>query len=183
MPTYDLTQFLEDDSVKLKVPSRKYPKGREYRFESPDFETGLWLKNLIEFGQRAALGIEVAPGDADKLVLDDDEETDLYRRVMGDTFEQLRTDKVSWGHVQEVFKLLLGKWGTGRDIDVALQEAQGGSTTQPNRAARRASTTRSSSKAGSKSSPASLATKARTASPASTRSSATSAKPRVAKTS
>jgi hypothetical protein len=181
--TYSLGEFLEDDSIVLEdIPSKKAPKGKAYRFASPDFETGLWLKNLIEFGQRVALGGEVRDSDTERLNLDDDEEVDLYRRVMGDTFEQLRTDGVSWGHVQKVFQLLLKHWGTGQDVAATLREAAGEAEAQPNRTARRASARSSSPTAGSKSSRASTATKARTAAKASTRSSGTSAnaKPRRA---
>lgn len=182
MATFDLTEYLEDDSVKLKIPSRRYKNGHEYTFESPDFETGLWLKNMIEFGQRAALGVDTSKDDLGKLVLDDDEEVDLYRRVMGDTFDQLRADKVSWGHTQEVFRVLLRKWGTGQDIAVILQEAQGNIPTQPNREARRASARTSSPKAGSKSNRTSSGTKAPTRGRGSTSSSGTSGGKAAART-
>lgn len=175
MPNYSLTEFLEDDAVVLEdIPSKKYPKGHTYRFASPTFEVGLWLKNLIELGQRAALGLDVNTEQVGKLLLDDSEEADAYRRVMGDTFEQLRKDDVSWGHTQQVFRLLLKHWGAGQDIEVTLREAAGESVPGPNRQTKRAAARGSSPKAGSRSSRASSATKAPTGARASTRSRKTS---------
>jgi hypothetical protein len=172
--TYDLTEFLEDDSIVLEgIRSEKFPDGKAYRFTSPDAKTGLWLKNLIELGVRAGLGIKSEAGDLQKLVLDDDEERNLYARVMGATFDELVADKVSWSRVKKIFDLLLRHYGAGQDIAGAVA---GEAEARPNRATRRATARKT---VGSSSSRASGATPARTRSQASTRSSKTSAKPRA----
>lgn len=194
MATYDVSEYLEDGAIVLEgIRSTEHPKGRSYRFESPSFEVGLWLKNLIEFGQRAslraAIGVAPKPDEFAELILDDNEEIDTYRRVMGDTFDELRADDVPWQSVQGIFTLLLKKWGNSQPIEVTLNE---GKAAAPNRETRRAAAkaapatgaNSSSRKAGSKSSrartprkkaPASSATRARTTGQGSTRSSRTSA--------
>lgn len=188
MATFDLSEFLEDDSLVLEgIRSEKHPDGKAYRFTSPSAKKGLWLKNLIEFGVKANLGIEASPGEVGKLSLDDDEEMDLYRDVMGDTLTELLDDGVSWSRVQQVFGLLLGHYGMGRGIDNALKEHSGEAGARPNRAARRSASKTSTkptrqAKAGSSSKTATTATPARTRARTSTRSSTSGPGARSAKT-
>jgi hypothetical protein len=171
MATYDLTEFLEDDSIVLEgIAGTKYPDGKAYRFASPDAKTGLWLKNLIEFGVRANLGLPVEDGTVGKLQLDDDEERDMYVRVMGPTYDELVADGVSWSRLQRVFGLLLRHYGSGQDIAGAIA---GEAEARPNRATRRAA----KKTVGSSSSRASGATQAPTRKSGSSRSSKTTAAP------
>lgn len=201
MGEHDLTEFLGDGGEDLKIPSTEHPEGRWYHFRSPNFETGLWLKNVIEFGQKANIRERVGgkltaeeardlAKDVGKLVLDDDEEQDMYRRVMGDTFDEMRADDVNWDNTQRVFGILLNKWGNSQPIEVTLEK---GKATAPNRTARRAAAKkaptaspakRPARKAGLKSSqartprkkaPASGDTRGRTSGQASGRSSGTAA--------
>jgi len=189
MATFDLTEYLEDDAVVLEgIRSERHPEGKAYRFESPSAKIGLWLQHLLEFGIKVSLiGKAAAAGedidaaaipDPGKLVLDDDEERDLYRKVMGPTYDELLDDGVSHGRIQRVFQLLLMHWGANRDIGsqiaAGLPEAPG----PVNRAEKRAR----QRKAGSSSSRASTATPARSRARTSTRSSGTSASGQAAAT-
>lgn len=176
MATYDLSEYLEDDSLVLEgIRSDKFPDGKAYRFASPSAKVGLWLKNLAEFGLRASLGEDAPlPSDLSKIVLDDDEEHDLYRRVMGETYAEMMADGVSHARVQKVFGLLFLHYGAGRSIDRQLappppQDGRPEAAGPSNRATRRAA----QKTAGSSSSRASSGTPARTRARTSTRSSKT----------
>lgn len=70
-----------------EYPTLKLPVGEKtYVVESPDADTGLWV--------HAMMGTALAT-DAG-LVLDDDEEVNLFRRVLGPTYDEMRADKVRW---------------------------------------------------------------------------------------
>jgi len=181
MATYDLSDYLEDGTVVLEgIRSEKFADGKAYRFASPSAKVGLWLQHLVEFGIRANLagGQVVSQAEVGKLVLDDDEERDLYQRVMGATLEEMLTDGVPWSSVQKVFKLLLQHWGANRDIGAQIAAGRPEAQGPVNRAERRAQ----QKTAGSRSSRASTGTPARTRSRTSTRSSGTSGTGREAAT-
>lgn len=171
---YDVSAFLGDGAIELDgIPSPSYPRGKTYRFPSPTAERGLWMRNLFEFGVKVNLGITPGAGEAAGLNLNDDQELDLYREVMGDTLDEMLTDGVLWAHVQGVFGLLLRKHGQGMDVDVSIsraaESARGEGQARPNRATRRTAPKTDGSKSNRESSP----TKARTRARTSTRSSET----------
>lgn len=185
MASYDVHDYLEDAHVVLEgIVSPAHPKGKAYRFESPSFEVGLWLHNLVDFGKQAALISQKPEEQAafmlknaerlGKLDLTRSEEEDLYRNVMGDTLDELNADGVVWGRVQLIFKLLLKHWGNDEPIEQIIAGGQGNSPARTNRATRRA-TPSSSPRAGKSSSRASTATARRTTGRTSTRGSSTPA--------
>lgn len=177
MEEFNLTGVLDDGAIALTVASKKYPKGRKYVFHSPTAKTGMWLQNLVTLGQQAQFGVESAAEKLSTLVLDDEQERDdLYPLVMGDTLKQMISDDTTWATIQDVFAILLAKWGTNQSIQESVDNLTGEAAAQPaNREARRANGRASSPTAGSKSSRASSATKARTSGRTSTPSSTTSA--------
>ena len=69
--------------------------GKTYRVESPDAATGLWIQSIMSAAAFVRSG--ATPTDADvQTVLDDDDERDMYARVLGDTHAQLVADGVPW---------------------------------------------------------------------------------------
>jgi hypothetical protein len=71
-------------------------KGKTYRIPAVDAKTGLRLQRLTELAAQAAKAAEDG-GDGDPLdmiALDDDEEIDLYRDVLGPACEEMLADGV-----------------------------------------------------------------------------------------
>ena len=89
MARLDLAGYLDDDSVEVPgILSKKYPDGKTYKFASPDAKTGLFLASLANLAVKARLGGDIG-AQAAALELDDDQERDLMRDVMGTTLDEL----------------------------------------------------------------------------------------------
>lgn len=113
MSRLDLAAYLEDDAVGIPgIPSTAYPDGKTYRFASPSAKVGLSLAALANLAVRAQFGGDVS---AQSLDLDDDQERDLMRDVMGDTLDELTTDGVSWVRIQRLNKYLFIHFAMGED--------------------------------------------------------------------
>ncbi|MEU4511781.1 hypothetical protein AB0G05_19995 [Nonomuraea wenchangensis] len=84
----DLDEFF-DDSLSLPIG------GKTYRVPPADAETGLFCQRLMAAGIDAANGKQV-----DAANLDDDGETDLYRRVLGGAYDEMIADRVSWPRIK-----------------------------------------------------------------------------------
>jgi hypothetical protein len=69
---------------------------KTYVIKSPDAETGLMCQNLMAGAATIMTGGELTDKDAEKLTLDDDDEQDLYKRIMGEAWDEMFTDKVPW---------------------------------------------------------------------------------------
>lgn len=80
-----------DEHPTLRLPI----KGKTYVVPSPDARTGLWVQAMVATTAAARAGVTPDQGDVD-LVLDDDEELDLYKRVLGTAHQQLLDDGVPW---------------------------------------------------------------------------------------
>ena len=85
----DLDEFF-DDTLKLPIG------GKTYVIRSVDAETGLWCQRMMESAAVVSAGAQLSEGDVDGLLLDDDQERDLFRRVLGATYDEMVADKVSW---------------------------------------------------------------------------------------
>lgn len=137
----DLAGYLEDDGLELPgIPSRAHPDGKTYYVASPDAKTGLRLAAMAEAITAAERGGNVDQRTRDALELDDDGEKDLYRKVLGDTYDEMVDDGVSWVRIQRLGQYLFLHFAMGEQVaanalkaGVLSGEAQG-----PNRAARRA---------------------------------------------
>jgi hypothetical protein len=81
----ELNDFL---SPTLVVPA----KGKEYRIAAVDAETGLRLQKLIAVGVKAYTDKELTEKDLE--LVSDDEESDFFKSVLGDTYDELLTDKI-----------------------------------------------------------------------------------------
>lgn len=77
-----------DDTLTLPV------HGQDFTIPAPSAETGLLCQKLMQAGVAAASGQETDL--ADLAELDDDEETDLYKRCLGPVYDELLAAKVSW---------------------------------------------------------------------------------------
>ncbi|MER6505900.1 hypothetical protein ABT158_03765 [Nonomuraea sp. NPDC001636] len=84
----DLDEFF-DDSLPLPIG------GKTYRVPPADAETGLFCQRLMTAGIAAANGTQV-----DAAQLDDQGETDLYRRVLGTAYDEMIADRVSWPRIK-----------------------------------------------------------------------------------
>jgi len=138
MARLDLTGYLDDDSVEVPgIPSTTHPDGKTYRFASPDAKTGLLLAALAELGVKAQNGKDIGE-QAAALELDDDQERDLMRDVMGSTLDELTADGVSWVRIQRLNKLLFINFAMGEEMAARVAAASGEASAPANRAARRA---------------------------------------------
>ncbi|MFI6909652.1 hypothetical protein ACIBKY_50915 [Nonomuraea sp. NPDC050394] len=65
--------------------------GKRYVVPAPDAETGVLCERLMAAGVVAANG-----GQVDAAMLDDGQELDMYQRVLGPVYGQLRANGVDW---------------------------------------------------------------------------------------
>jgi hypothetical protein len=149
MARLDLDGFLGDDSVEVDIPSEKYPTGKTYRFASPNARTGLVLARLANIATRARLGADIG-AEAAKLELDDDQERDLIRDVLGATsliadppitvsgLDEMLADDVSWVRIQRLNQYLFIRFAMSEDAAEGLK-LPGEARVPANRATRRAS--------------------------------------------
>jgi hypothetical protein len=103
----ELDEFF-DDTLKLPIG------GKTYVIQSPDSKTGLWVQSMMAVAVAASSGRDVDPSDLEGLRLDDDEEKDLYRRLLGDTYQEMLDDGVRWHKLKHagettLFWVLRGK--------------------------------------------------------------------------
>lgn len=89
--------ILEDPVLRLSI------KGKTYVVKSPNAATGLFVQSLMSAAQMSRAGLTVDAADA-RLVLDDEDERNLYQRVLGDTFDELVADDVAWPHIERAGK-------------------------------------------------------------------------------
>lgn len=79
-----------DASITLPI------NGKDYEIQSPDAETGIFCQRLMAGAATVMTGQEISDKDAEKLRLDDDEESDLYQRLLGSVWDELFADQVPW---------------------------------------------------------------------------------------
>lgn len=126
-----------DDTLTLPVG------GKEYTVPAPSAGTGLLCQRLMQAGVAAANGKETDLTDLAEL--DDDQETDLYKRCLGPVYDQLLADKVTWPRIKHC-GVTAFLW-IAVDLDAAMKFWDAGGNPEalaPNRAASEAaaSTTR-----------------------------------------
>ncbi|MGI5196584.1 DUF7426 family protein [Streptomyces sp. CA-288835] len=144
--TFEALDNFLDDYLELPVTGRDGVE-RVYRIEDPSAEDGIKIERITSLAARLAAGGK-AP---DTPVLDDDEEADLYRMCLGDTYDRLRAE-VSWGRFKHV--ALTSMFWVTADKDVAAEFWRTGQQPgkAPNREARRAQEKRATSGSGAASS-------------------------------
>ncbi|MEV4472805.1 hypothetical protein [Nonomuraea sp. NPDC049504] len=131
----DLDDFF-DDSLRLPVG------GKTYVIPAPDAEVGLLCQRLMHASLAAQSGEQVDDPKLNELaevVLNDDEERDLYQRVLGPVWDELVRDGVSWPKVQHVGATAMVWVAAGEDAAAKIWARGGaGEASAPNRATRRA---------------------------------------------
>jgi len=114
--------------------------GRTYVIEDVDGETGLWAQQLLELGAAAHAGKTV-----DGSVLDDDQESKAYERILGPALAEMLADRVMWDQIKHVFYttliwITIDKENAEKHWATYGQEAaEGEEEPRPNRGSRRAS--------------------------------------------
>ncbi|MCI4045480.1 hypothetical protein [Streptomyces sp. TRM75563] len=140
-PTFAALGDFLDDALELPVIGRD-GETRTYRIEDPSAEDGLRIERITTLAARLAAGGSAVDAPA----LDDQEELDLYRMCLGDTYEELRTD-LSWARFRHV-ALTAMMWITADRETAAAYWATGNAPGKaPNRAARRSASRDSSASA------------------------------------
>jgi len=94
------------------------------------------LASLANLAVKARLGADIGE-QAAALELDDNQERDLMRDVMGATLDELTADGASWVRIQKLNRYLFIHFAMGEDAAVGLQRS-GEAPAPANRAARRA---------------------------------------------
>lgn len=144
----DLDEFF-DSSLRLPV------RGKTYVIPSPDAKTGLWCQRIIALASKAKDG-DLTDDDADSLKLDDDEERDLFQRLLGEAFEEMVADGLPWEHVKHCGMTAL-MWAAGNSEQAeAYWNAGGDPKARPQDRKKSAKSGRQGSRNGS-SSPAAKA--------------------------
>ncbi|WP_406014323.1 hypothetical protein OG520_22130 [Streptomyces sp. NBC_00984] len=135
-----LADFL-DDYLELPVVGRD-GETRTYRIEDPSAEDGIRIERITTMAARLAAG-----GSADMApALDDEQELDLYRMCLGDTYEELRAD-LSWGRFRHV-ALTAMMWITADRETAAAYWATGDAPGKAQNRAGRRQASRASSASG-----------------------------------
>jgi|SRR5699024_4769418 len=129
-----IDDFLEeDDQLVLEW------KGHEYRINPVSAKVGLRVERIISAAERNARGA-AQEGDEEQ-VLSDSDELDLYPDLLGDVYEQMLEDGVTFIRLKLAATATM-MW-TVYDEEVALEYWNaGGKAPAPNREQRRAKTTR-----------------------------------------
>lgn len=132
MSNFKSLDEFQDDTLTLPVRF-KNGETRDVTISAPSARDGLRVQTVMEAGLRVAAG-----GNADEIILDDDEELDFYRIALGSKFEELR-DGCSWPWFRHV-AITTVLWITQDKETAENHWNTGGSPSQgaPNREARRA---------------------------------------------
>ncbi|MEV6033565.1 hypothetical protein AB0L65_20590 [Nonomuraea sp. NPDC052116] len=94
----DLDSFF-DPTLKLPVG------GKTYVIPPPSAEVGLLCQRLMHASMAVQAGQDVDEDGLNQLaetVLDDDQEKDLYQRILGPAWDELLADQVVWPKIQHI---------------------------------------------------------------------------------
>lgn len=141
---FEALDELLDESIRLPLPGRDGTR-REYAIPSPPAEDGLLVERIIgEFRQAARENTR-----PDLEFLNDDEERDLYRLVLGPAYDEMVENGVPWAWLKHASMTAMVWISTGTQAAENYWATKGGrpEPQAPNRATRRASTRKGSSPA------------------------------------
>lgn len=131
----------EDGFLSPPMPSRAHPEGKQYRIVSPDAKTGLRLNALADIMARREAGGDVSERDVARLRLDDKDEREFTKQLLGDALDEMVEDGCKWAHIKRLASYAFIKFGISDDAAenaVANGLLSGKAPTPPNRAAKRA---------------------------------------------
>jgi hypothetical protein len=121
----DLSEFLEPW---LDLPIR----GKKYRVDAVDAETGIYCQHVVELGAQLRMGAELTEADVAKLKLNDDQEQDFHRRVLGDAYDEMVADGIPWEYLKRASRTAF-MW-TVQDREAAEQYwGRGDASPEPQR--------------------------------------------------
>ncbi|GAA2456932.1 DUF7426 family protein [Streptomyces macrosporus] len=138
---FEALDELLDETIRLPLPGRDGT--HEYVIPSPPAEDGLIVERFVEAMRQAAKD-GTRP---DMEFLNDDEERDLYRLVLGPAYDEMVAAGVKWAWLKHAAMTAIVWISTGTSAAERYWKAAGGrpEPEAPNRAARRATGTRQGS--------------------------------------
>lgn len=86
-------------------PTLRLPvtSGKTYEIQPVDADTGVWVTAVMGISSRAQLGNkEPTPDELARIVMDDEAQESMYKRLLGDVYDELIED----GHNWEVIKFV-----------------------------------------------------------------------------
>jgi len=90
---FEALEELLDEAIELPVPSELFPDRKIYKIPRPNAKDGLQIEKITNIAIHLANGGE----DINTEMLDDDEERDLYKMLLGEKiYQQMLDDKVNW---------------------------------------------------------------------------------------
>lgn len=138
------------DYIELPCPQRN-GEIKVYRIESVPAETGIFVQEMFALALAVKNGAEVSDADRERLKLDDEQEVEFNKDLLGDTYDEMIKDGVSWEVMKTVISVVM-VW-TAQNLETAIEvwetEMVTGPKPPPNRAERRASA-KSTKKQGSR---------------------------------
>lgn len=138
----DFTELDDAFRPTLQIPLN----GKQYRVGAVDYETGLYFQRILALGVKAHQGQEISADDIE--LVSDEDEPDFLRRALGDTFDELVKDGISYNGLKFVASLVF-TWTT-QSFDAAKQlwDSRGKAPTPPQNRAERRTATRTRTGAG-----------------------------------
>lgn len=98
----ELDEFLDED-LEIPIKSKNHPEGKVYVREAPDTDTVLRIKKDLRIGQEIAEGRR-DPEDGD---MEDEEEQEFIRLVLGPAYDEMREDGVKWPSINRALAAAL----------------------------------------------------------------------------
>jgi hypothetical protein len=89
----DLAEMLDP---RLPLPIR----GKTYFISDPGITVGLRAQATVAIATKVKNGVEVSAEDVAALQLDDAEEIDFTKSMLGDTFAEMQADDIPWEYVR-----------------------------------------------------------------------------------
>lgn len=111
-----LQDWLDEDGFDTPlIKSRKHPEGKTYHIASPDYDTGIHLQRIADLGAKVHAGGDITKEDQAKLKLDDDQEKDFSKMVLGDTCQEMIDDGVNWDRIRKLTKYTFAFYTLGEE--------------------------------------------------------------------
>lgn len=131
---FEALDELLDESIELPVPSKKHPQRKLYKIASPSARDGIMIERITNVAVQLANGGE----DINMELLDDDEERDLYRTLLGSAYDEMVDDGVTWAWMRHASLTALMWVSSGLSVAEQFWGAAGDPEKMaPNREARR----------------------------------------------
>ena len=131
---FEALDELLDESIELPVPSDKHPGRKLYKINSPSAKDGILIERITNMAVQLASGGE----DVNTELLDDEEERDLYKTLLGPVFDEMIEDGVRWVWLRHASLTTLMWVSSGLSVAEQFWGAAGDPERMaPNREARR----------------------------------------------